>query len=44
VLATFSTVIRITVGDDDALANLDTELSGWDRHGPALLSSRGSRS
>src|SRR4051794_39364523 len=37
VLATFSTVIRITVGTTSRLANLDTELSGWDRHGPALL-------
>src|SRR3954470_21175310 len=37
VLATFSTVIRITVGTTSLLANLDTELSGWDRHGPALL-------
>ena len=37
VLATFSTVIRITVGTTTRLANLDTELSGWDRHGPALL-------
>jgi hypothetical protein len=37
VLATFSTVIRITVGATTRLANLDTELSGWDRHGPALV-------
>jgi len=37
VLATFSTVIRITVGTTTRLASLDTELSGWDRHGPALL-------
>src|SRR3954451_2122007 len=37
VLATFSTVIRITVGTTTRLANLDTSLSGWDRHGPALL-------
>src|SRR4051794_31472428 len=37
VLATFSTVIRITVGTTTRLANLDTQLSGWDRHGPALL-------
>src|SRR3954454_2104107 len=36
-LATLSTVIRITVGTAKRLANLDTELSGWDRHGPALL-------
>src|SRR3954452_17817019 len=37
VLATFSTVIRITVGTTTRLANLDTELTGWERHGPALL-------
>jgi hypothetical protein len=37
VLATFSTVIRITVGTTTRLANLDAELSGRDRHGPALL-------
>lgn len=36
-VATFSTVIRITVGTTTRLANLDTELSGWERHGPALL-------
>ena len=34
--ATFSTVIRITVGTATRLANLDTELSGWERHGAAL--------
>lgn len=37
VAATWTTVIRITVGTTSRLANLDTELSGWDRHGPALL-------
>src|SRR5690348_7283806 len=37
VIATFATVIRITVGTTTRLANLDTELSGWERHGPALL-------
>src|SRR4051794_39231795 len=37
VLATFSTVIRITVGTTRRWAHLDTEPSGWDRHGPALL-------
>jgi len=37
VAATFATVIRITVGATTRLASLDTELSGWDRHGPALL-------
>jgi hypothetical protein len=37
VAATFTTVIRITVGATTRLAALDTHLSGWDRHGPALL-------
>jgi hypothetical protein len=37
VAATLTTVIRITVGTTTRLANLDTGLSGWDRHGPALL-------
>src|SRR3954470_16128619 len=37
VAATASTVIRITVGTTTRLASLDTELTGWDRHGPALL-------
>jgi hypothetical protein len=37
VAATLQTVIRITVGTTTRLASLDTELSGWDRHGPALL-------
>src|SRR3954451_16761124 len=37
VAATAATVIRITVGTTTRLANLDTELSGWQRHGPALL-------
>src|SRR4051794_35048387 len=32
-----ATVIRITVGTTTRLANLDTGLSGWERHGPALL-------
>src|SRR3954447_25014594 len=35
--ATAATVIQITVGTTTRLASLDTELSGWDRHGPALL-------
>jgi hypothetical protein len=35
--ATFTTAIQITVGTTSRLASLDTELSGWDRHGPALL-------
>jgi hypothetical protein len=37
VLATATTVIRITVGTATRLASLDTALSGWDRHGPALV-------
>jgi hypothetical protein len=37
VAATLATVIRITVGTTTRLASLDTELTGWDRHGPALL-------
>jgi hypothetical protein len=37
VTATFSPVIEITVGTATRLASLDTELTGWDRHGPALL-------
>jgi hypothetical protein len=37
VAASFTTVIRITVGTTTRLASLDTELSGWDRHGPGLL-------
>jgi hypothetical protein len=37
VVATFSTIIEITVGTTSKLADIDTELSGWDRHGPALL-------
>src|SRR5262245_11043029 len=37
VAATLTTVIQITVGTTTRLASLDTELSGWDRHGPALL-------
>src|SRR3954471_21378889 len=35
--ATAATVIRITVGTTTRLANLGPELSGWERHGPALL-------
>jgi hypothetical protein len=37
VAATLATVIQVTVGATTRLASLDTELSGWDRHGPALL-------
>jgi hypothetical protein len=37
VAATFTTVVRITVGTTTRLSSADTELTGWDRHGPALL-------
>jgi hypothetical protein len=37
VAATFSTIIGITVGTTSHLASIDTELSGADRHGPALV-------
>ena len=36
-LATFATVIEITVGTTTKVPDHDTHLSGWDRHGPALL-------
>jgi hypothetical protein len=36
-IATFSTVIEIKVGSSSRLAEHDTQLSGWDRHGPALM-------
>jgi hypothetical protein len=36
-LATFSTVIEIKVGTTTKVPDHDTHLSGWDRHGPALL-------
>jgi hypothetical protein len=37
VVATLTTVIEIKVGTTTKLPGRDTELSGWDRHGPALL-------
>jgi hypothetical protein len=37
VLATLTTVIEIKVGTTTRLPGRDTHLSGWDRHGPALL-------
>jgi hypothetical protein len=37
VLATFTTVIEIKVGTTTRVPDYDTHLSGWDRHGPALL-------
>jgi hypothetical protein len=36
-LATFTTVIAITVGTATKVPDHDTRLSGWDRHGPALV-------
>jgi hypothetical protein len=36
-LATFTTVIEIQVGTTTKIPGHDTQLSGWDRHGPALL-------
>jgi hypothetical protein len=36
-LATFTTVIQITVGTTSKVPGHDTHLSGWDRHGPALV-------
>jgi hypothetical protein len=36
-LATFTTVIQITVGTTTKVPDHDTHLSGWDRHGPALV-------
>ena len=37
IIATFSTIIEITVGTTSKIADRDTELSGWDRHSLALL-------
>jgi hypothetical protein len=37
VAATFATVIEIKVGASTKVLDHDTHLSGWDRHGPALL-------
>jgi hypothetical protein len=37
VAATFATLIEIRVGTTTRIPNQDTHLSGWDRHGPALL-------
>jgi hypothetical protein len=36
-IATFSTVIEITVGTTSKIADRDTQLSGYDRHSVALL-------
>ena len=37
VAATFLAVIEIVVGGTSRLAEADTRLTGWERHGPALL-------
>ena len=37
VVATFTTVIEITVGTTSKVVGADTSHSGWDRHGPALV-------
>src|SRR4051794_40027116 len=36
-VATFATIIQITVGTTTKAAGADTAQSGWDRHGPALI-------
>jgi hypothetical protein len=37
IIATFSTIIEITVGTTSKIADRDTHLSGYDRHSVALL-------
>ncbi|MGZ4272033.1 MAG: hypothetical protein ACXVFN_21955 [Solirubrobacteraceae bacterium] len=37
IASTFATIIRIQVGTTSKVPDFDTHLSGWDRHGPALL-------
>lgn len=37
VVSTFATIIRIQVGTTSKVPDFDTHLSGWNRHGPALL-------
>jgi len=37
IASTFATIIRIEVGTTSKVPDFDTHLSGWDRHGPALL-------
>jgi hypothetical protein len=37
VVATFSTIIQVTVGTTSRIADRDTHLSGWDRHSFALV-------
>jgi hypothetical protein len=36
-LATFTNIIEIKVGTTTKVPDQDTHLTGWDRHGPALL-------
>ncbi|HWH94087.1 MAG TPA: hypothetical protein VNT03_09515, partial [Baekduia sp.] len=36
-VATFTSVIEITVGTTSQVLDADTAQSGWDRHGPALV-------
>jgi hypothetical protein len=36
-VASFATVIEITVGTTSKVIDADTAQSGWDRHGPALI-------
>jgi hypothetical protein len=36
-VASFTTVIQITVGTTSRVLDADTSQSGWDRHGPALV-------
>ena len=36
-VATFATIIEITVGTTSRVVDADTAQSGWDRHGPALI-------
>jgi hypothetical protein len=36
-VASFATVIRITVGTTSRVIDADASQSGWDRHGPALV-------
>jgi hypothetical protein len=37
VVATFTTIIKITVGTTGRGLDIDAAQSGWDRHGPALI-------
>ena len=37
IASTFATVIRIEVGTTSRVPDFDTHLTGWHRHGPALL-------